>query len=65
MQGRMDESEFVFTYDGIGAELGISGRTLQRRLKLRGIVLSKWGYGATSCVYLSKCVVKIARRRLK
>lgn len=64
MNHRIDESEFIFTLEGLACEVGMSVATFKRRLKTLSISLSKWGNGKTSSVYVSKHAVFLLKRRL-
>lgn len=59
------EHEFVFGYEGISRELGLSVSTLKRMRRRGKLVLSKWGHGKTSTIYISRLqYVKIMLGRL-
>jgi len=60
---QVNENEFIFGYEGVGAELGISASTVKRWQKRDGFKLTKWTGGKTSSVYMSKYVVEIAKKR--
>lgn len=59
------ESEFVFGYKGVALELGISVSTLKRMKRKGLLVLSQWGKGRTSPVFISRICVKALKAKPK